>query len=122
VVLSARDEKQLCWGKILSATTILTGANCVVEQNSENVLVVVGSADNKQKYRIKSATLHENYKKGDPAYDIAILYLEAPIEFNETISLMDLFGKDLDSLRDEQKRLNFDIEQNFDWIKERINP
>ncbi len=81
----------LCSGVILNSTTIITAAHCATDLKNSRVITTnnahFGKIQQQQIYNIKNVIIHEKYinpdtKKIDLSFDLALLFLERPVDPN----------------------------------------
>ncbi|XP_015126442.1 chymotrypsin-1 [Diachasma alloeum] len=96
--------RHLCGGSIIDKSHILTAAHCVLTRNlhSETGLTILVGTNNKDQrssniFRVKRIQAHEKYiGKAPYRYDIAVITLTTPIEFNRLQRVIDLPTRDAD--------------------------
>lgn len=92
------ESELQCGGSIIHEHYILTAAHCMYNQdefatvrNVKEVVVTLGITDvknetNKEEFEVEKIIIHPQYKIGSIFdYDIALLKLERPIEFNALV-------------------------------------
>ncbi|KAL4719925.1 hypothetical protein ACJJTC_018723 [Scirpophaga incertulas] len=82
------NQGNFCAGTILNSWTVMTAAHCFdFNKNVENMLIHVGTSHmydrNAKVHEVDYIVIHEDYNKPLPfACDIALIFLETPIELN----------------------------------------
>ena len=82
-----------CGGSIFNEWTIITAAHCISSSPDLNKLtnVVAGVVDrrnfsvSRQERRVKMAIIHPDYDRKTDSNDIAVLFLEEGLKFNENV-------------------------------------
>ena len=79
----------ICGASLIDNETVITAASCFNDIDKDDVMVILGAqllSDTKEKHRenrtIKELIIHPEYKKGKAYFDIAIIKLDRPVEFN----------------------------------------
>ncbi|XP_044742258.1 trypsin-1-like [Chrysoperla carnea] len=88
-----------CGGTIISDIFILTAAHCSKGVSERSLSVHAGSTfphtyENGNVHRVKRIYVHEKYSSSTLDFDVAILELETPLQFSNTIKSLSLPGKD----------------------------
>lgn len=90
IAVRFHDDMGVCSGFILNSTNVMTAAHCIITA-AENIFIRAGCID--ANYggvvrNISKITIHPEYTKGkvDSVADIAILEMNEPLEFGETIT------------------------------------
>jgi V8-like Glu-specific endopeptidase len=100
VVALSFDGLLLCTGTLISATTVLTAAHCIQSYGSQFMVVPIDSVqagsqyqlDSPQQSKVIDFVIHEKWTGvvgSDYPYDLAMLYLDKPIENTEYYDLID---------------------------------
>lgn len=95
------NYEHVCGGAIISDRIVITAAHCITQPNPQQpkiYLIQAGSTkyvnDDKAQLRgVVKIVRHENYTARYALNDIAILLLERPLDFNESIQPIDLPAK-----------------------------
>ncbi|XP_062140889.1 phenoloxidase-activating factor 2 [Drosophila sulfurigaster albostrigata] len=97
MVAVLREESQLnlyeCGGAIITPDVILTAAHCVYNKDAQSLIVRAGEWDTQTKEEpiphedryVKEIIYHEQFNKGSLYNDVALLFLESPLEFKASI-------------------------------------
>lgn len=88
--LPFHDSMQICSDFILNTTNVITAAHCIYT-TMETIFIRAGCIDANHGYvvrNISKITIHPDYIQGkvDSVADIAILEINEPLEFGETIT------------------------------------
>ncbi|KAL7286386.1 hypothetical protein TKK_0019340 [Trichogramma kaykai] len=83
-----------CGGTILSERVVLTAGHCVAALPPQGGVFVVKAGknnvlaheSNEQTVRVKFMVTHELYQGGVAPYDISLLFLESPLQFNNCVA------------------------------------
>ncbi|KAH8377364.1 hypothetical protein KR093_005021 [Drosophila rubida] len=97
MVAILREESQLnlyeCGGAIITPDVILTAAHCVYNKEANTLIVRAGEWDTQTKEEpiphedryVKDIIYHEQFNKGSLYNDVALLFLETPLDFKSSI-------------------------------------
>merc|ERR1719288_446622 len=79
----------ICGASLIDNETVITAASCFNDIDKDDVMVILGAqllSDTKETHRknrtIKELIIHPQYKPGKAYFDIAIIKLDRPVEFN----------------------------------------
>jgi len=85
-----------CGGSILSADIILDAAHCISTTAISNFLIVAGEhslsqvSGNEQNRGVRRIVQHENYNSQNSFNDIALFFLDSPLELNDKVAPINL--------------------------------
>ncbi|XP_058804495.1 transmembrane protease serine 9-like [Phymastichus coffea] len=82
-----------CGGAILSEEWIITAAHCLKSVFPSSLSIKAGSSTLSGRGQVKTAReiiVHEDYSARESDYDIAVIQLESPLQFNRNVQPIDL--------------------------------
>ena len=82
-------KSNICGASLIDKETVITAASCFDDREINEVMLILGAqhlSNTKEEHRktrtIKELIIHPKYKKGKAYFDIAIIKLDRPVEFN----------------------------------------
>ena len=85
----ALPSSNVCGASLIDRETAITAASCFNERSKDSVVLILGAqklSDTQEIHRenrtIKTLIKHPKYKEGKAYFDIAIIKLDKPVEFN----------------------------------------
>ncbi|XP_076343519.1 clotting factor G beta subunit isoform X1 [Tachypleus tridentatus] len=91
-IFKVNPHRFLCGGSIINKVSVVTAAHCLVTQfgNRQNysIFVRVGAHDidnSGTNYQVDKVIVHQGYKHHSHYYDIGLILLSKPVEYNDKI-------------------------------------
>ena len=82
-------SSNICGASLIDKETAITAASCFNERNKDSVILILGAQHlsdteeiHREKRTIKTLIKHPQYKEGKAYFDIAIIKLDRPVEFD----------------------------------------
>ena len=79
----------ICGASLIDNETVITAASCFNDWDKDDVMLILGAQhlsntkeDHRETRTIKELKIHPKYKAGKAYFDIAIIKLDRPVEFN----------------------------------------
>lgn len=88
----------MCGGTILNEKVIITAAHCINATTAGKLLIRVGSKylekESTDVYRPRRVSIHTSWNRAIMAYDIALIQVNKPFTFSESVQKVELPEKD----------------------------